>query len=179
MLLKFEYSSSIEENVIRSTTDKLWQGVYQDLPSPLSQNNLLLSMTPLNQERIHRLLARALLYCGSFEDTKVYSSTLHPSYYTIIINMEHIPGTELPLGRLDDGTACSRLAILFHWASNNTSKWHQENVKKYIILQLLLVLHTILHFRSDSRRVRTISTSLELEIKMLRITNMFAVVICP
>jgi len=76
--------------------------------------------------------------------------------------MAHVAGADLPLGHTpSEGVACHKLAILFHWASSKTNKWHQDNVNR------------------SSGRVRTISTSLELELKMLSITDMFAIIICP
>ena len=60
--------TSTEEDVIRNVARRLWFGDNQSqnlcLPSPLTQANLIQQMTPLNQDRIHRLLARALLYSG-------------------------------------------------------------------------------------------------------------------
>ena len=68
---------------------------------------------------------------GSYSDTQVFGSTLHPSYYTIVISMSHVAGADLPLGHTpSEGVACHKLAILFHWASSNTNKWHQDNVKR-------------------------------------------------
>jgi len=78
--------------------------------------------------------------------------------------MNNVTGSDLPIGHSPGSKSlpCSRLAILFHWASSNSSKWqHDSNMSR------------------THGRVRTISTSLELELKMLSITDVFAVFVCP
>ena len=60
--------TATEEEVIRNVARNLWYGDRHSqnlcLPSPLTQGDLLQQLTPLNQDRIDRLLARALLYSG-------------------------------------------------------------------------------------------------------------------
>ena len=60
--------TATEEEVIKNVAKNLWNGDRHSqnlcLPSPLTQGDLLQQMTPLNQDRIDRLLARALLYSG-------------------------------------------------------------------------------------------------------------------
>ena len=131
-------ASSIEEEVIQSVARQLWFGDDKaqatDLPSPLSQSDLLQHLTPLHRDRLHRLLARALLYCGRYDDTQVLASISHPSYYIITIPMIHVVGSDLPLGHTPGPSGspmvpCTRLAILFHWASSN-SKWQDSNLAR-------------------------------------------------
>lgn len=159
--------SEVEEEVVRDLCCRLWASEDADLglDSPLGQAELLRLLTPLHRDRLHRTLARALLYSGGYEDTRVVTSTQRPGHYAIIISMAGIPGSDLPLGHTPEGGACSRLVILFHWsqASENPTKWRQDKVKA----------------EKGKGRARTISTSLELELKMLSIADMFAVLICP
>jgi len=164
--------STTEEEVIREVSARLWSAEETDLglASPLSQGALLQLLTPHNRDRVHRLVARALLYSSVSPDTRVYASLARPEYHAIIISMERVAGlagADLPLGHTPQpgGVACSRLAILFHWAQPSqpapaTSKWRADNNR-------------------PGARTRKISTSLELELKMLSITDMFAIVICP
>ena len=41
----------------------------------VGQAELLRLLTPLHRDRLHRTLARALLYSGGYEDTRVVTST--------------------------------------------------------------------------------------------------------
>jgi len=75
--------------------------------------------------------------------------------------MSHLLGSDLPIGETYCGQPCYRLAILFHWSASHTNKWTEEEEE------------------NRPRRRRTISSSLELEIKMLSITDMFAILPCP
>merc|ERR1712183_337039 len=148
--------SSVEEDVVKSLLGSLWCSGEGDI----SQVSLLGQLAALYQDRIHRLLSRGLLYSGRYPDTRVYCSALHPSYHVLLISMAHLVGSDLPIGQTYSGQPCYRLAILFHWASSSTNnKWEEE----------------VMSSSSRSRRVRTFSTSLELEIKMLNITDMFAI----
>ena len=69
--------SSAEEQLIRLSTSHLW-GEDLSVRSPFSLEQLLELLTPLHQDRLPRILARALLYCGQYQDTKVWPViTLH------------------------------------------------------------------------------------------------------
>ena len=74
--------SSEEEEVLRCALSQLWCGGSGE---SLSQESLLAQLSELHQDRIHRLLSRALLYCGQYPDTRVYSSHCKPSYHLLII----------------------------------------------------------------------------------------------
>ena len=54
--------SSAEEQLIRLSTSHLW-GEDLSVRSPFSLEQLLELLTPLHQDRLPRILARALLYC--------------------------------------------------------------------------------------------------------------------
>ena len=124
--------SDMEEEVVRELCGRLWEAEAElILASPLGQAALLGLLTPHHRERLHRTLARALLYCGSYEDTRVIGSTGRPGHFAIIIPMAGVPGADLPLGHTPGGGACSRLVILFHWsqANENPTKWQQDKAK--------------------------------------------------
>ena len=69
--------SEVEEEVVRDLCCRLWASEDADLglDSPLGQAELLRLLTPLHRDRLHRTLARALLYSGGYEDTRVVTST--------------------------------------------------------------------------------------------------------
>ena len=156
--------SSPEEEFLRTALGRLWSRSSDSEESLLSQGSLLAQLSAIHQERFHRLLSRALLYCGQYPNTRVYSSATNSSYHLLIISMDKLIGSDLPIGHTFSGQPCYRLAILFHWTSGYNNKWteqteHGEEIRP--------------------RRVRTISSSLQLEIKMLNITDMFAILPCP
>ena len=68
----------MEEEVVRDLCCRLWASDEADLGlvSPLGQAALLRLLTPLHRDRLPRTLARALLYSGGAEDTRVVTSTL-------------------------------------------------------------------------------------------------------
>ena len=68
----------MEEKVVRDLCGRLWASDDADLglESPLGQAELLRLLTPLHRDRLHRTLARALLYSGGYEDTRVVTSTV-------------------------------------------------------------------------------------------------------
>ena len=68
--------------MLRCALSQLWCGGSGE---SLSQESLLAQLSELHQDRIHRLLSRALLYCGQYPDTRVYSSHCRPSYHLLII----------------------------------------------------------------------------------------------
>ena len=80
------------------------------------------------------------------------------------MSLANIPGSDLPLGQTPGGRSCTRLAILFHWASPED---RQDKVRGPV---------EVTKYRN---RVRTISDSLAMEIKMLSITDVFAILPCP
>ena len=101
---------------------------------------------------------------------KLYSSAHHPSSYILLISLSNFPGSDLPIGQTPSGRSCSRLAILFHWASpeiRDTETERKQNVKGP------------LEAARSRGRVRTYSDSLAMEIKMLSITDVFAILPCP
>ena len=69
--------SEVEEEVVRDLCGRLWSSEDADLGlgSPLGQAALLRLLTPLHLDRLPRTLARALLYSGGQEDTRVVTST--------------------------------------------------------------------------------------------------------
>ena len=75
-LASFNFSE-VEEEVVRDLCCRLWASEDADLglDSPLGQAELLRLLTPLHRDRLHRTLARALLYSGGYEDTRVVTST--------------------------------------------------------------------------------------------------------
>ena len=62
-----------EDEFIRLSTSQLWG---EDLltQSPFSLGALLVLLSPLYQDRLPRILARAMLFCGRYQDTKVVRS---------------------------------------------------------------------------------------------------------
>ena len=100
-----------------------------------------------------------------------------------ILSMSHLLGSDLPIGETYCGQPCYRLAILFHWSASHTNKWTEEEEENRWLLTTVTRLKGK-GFDDNShnvrpRRRRTISSSLELEIKMLSITDMFAILPCP
>ena len=43
-----------------------------------------------------------MLYCGRYEDTEVLKNPADPNRRCIIINLEHFPFIELPIGHVND-----------------------------------------------------------------------------
>jgi len=136
--------------------------------SPFNLGHLLGLMTPLHQERLPRILAKALLFCSRYADTKLYSSETLPTSHILLISLSNLPGCDLPLGWTPSGRSCSRLAILYNWAEHQAIKTEKKEKAK-----------GPLEATKARGRVRTISTSLALEIKMLSITDVFAILPCP
>eukprot|EP00090_Calanus_glacialis_P007019 TRINITY_DN15480_c0_g1_i2.p1 TRINITY_DN15480_c0_g1~~TRINITY_DN15480_c0_g1_i2.p1 ORF type:complete len:234 (-),score=80.75 TRINITY_DN15480_c0_g1_i2:136-837(-) len=167
-LVDTDYSPS-EDEFIRLSTSQLWG---EDLltPSPFNLGHLLGLMTPLHQDRLPRILAKALLFCGRYNDTKLFSSQSHPNSHILLISLSNFPGSDLPLGRTPCGRSCSRLAILYHWASPEIRDLEHQRKEK---------AKGPLEAAKARGRVRTISTSLAMEIKMLSITDVFAILPCP
>eukprot|EP00092_Neocalanus_flemingeri_P020889 GFUD01022631.1.p1 GENE.GFUD01022631.1~~GFUD01022631.1.p1 ORF type:complete len:239 (-),score=69.45 GFUD01022631.1:58-774(-) len=167
-LVDTDYSLA-EETFIRLSASHLWG---EELPteSPFNLGHLLGLMTPLHQERLPRILAKALLFCSRYEDTKLYSSESLPNSHILLISLSNFPGSDLPLGYTPSGRSCSRLAILYQWASPESNAMKTQKKEK---------AKGPLEATKARGRVRTISTSLSLEIKMLSITDVFAILPCP
>ena len=70
LVYHFLIPSNSEEEFIRQSTNHLW-GEDLHVKSPFSLEQLLVLLTPLHQDRLPRILAKALLYCGRYQDTKV------------------------------------------------------------------------------------------------------------
>ena len=82
--------SPSEDEFIRLSTSQLWG---EDLltPSPFNLGHLLGLMTPLHQDRLPRILAKALLFCGRYNDTKVWASccTIRQTHHTCFSSSPH------------------------------------------------------------------------------------------
>ena len=153
--------SQAEEASILLATENLW-GKKLDIESPLNLGHLLEFLTPLHQERLPRILATSLLYCGRYEDTKVAVSSNDPSCRMLLVSLSNFPGSDPPAGHTPCGQPCPRLAILYHWASPQvgTAGPHQQQTRT----------------RNNARKI---SASLALERKMLSIVDVFAIFPCP
>eukprot|EP00092_Neocalanus_flemingeri_P010917 GFUD01011760.1.p1 GENE.GFUD01011760.1~~GFUD01011760.1.p1 ORF type:complete len:225 (+),score=42.79 GFUD01011760.1:174-848(+) len=153
--------SPAEEASIRLATDNLWENKL-DVESPLNLGHLLEFLTPLHQERLPRILATSLLYCGRYEDTQVAVSSKDPSCRMLLVSLSNFPGSDPPAGHTPSGQPCPRLAILYHWASPQVGAKgpNQEQTRT----------------RNNSRKI---SASLALERKMLSIVDVFAIFPCP
>ena len=104
---------------------------------------------------------------------QLYSSNSFPNSHILLVSLSNCPGSNLPLGQTGAGFSCSRLAILFHWG--RTGPPHLDTDKVDTSKQPKGTLETV----KARSRVRTYSGSLELEIKMLSITDVFAIIPCP
>merc|ERR1711915_211966 len=160
-LVDTNYSSS-EEKFIQHSTGLLWN---EDVSfqSPIRLDSLLGQMTPLHQTRLPRLLARALLFCARYQDTQLLASNTFSGYHIMLVSLSNLPGSDLPLGQPPLGKPCSRLAVLFHWADTEMG---QESASTEERVQ-------------TSGRIRTFSSSLAMERKILSISDVFAIIPCP
>ena len=148
---------------IKLATDNLW-GQQLDIETSFNLGHLLEFLTPLHQERLPRILATSLLYCGRYEDTQVAVSSSDPSCRMVLVSLSNLPGSDLPVGHTPCGDPCNSLAILYHWAANNKVQEQQQQEQQQ---------------SRNKNNARKISASLALEKKMLSIVDVFAIFPCP
>merc|ERR1711936_162775 len=175
-LEEYDYSSN-EEAFIRLATTHT-RGEELSTGSPFNLGHLLELMSPLHRERLPRILAKALLFCSRYKDTKLYSSHSFPNSHILLVSLSNCPGSNLPLGQTDAGFSCSRLAILFHWGRTGNSPLDTEKEAPDKVDTSKDTKGPLENVKARNR-VRTYSGSLELEIKMLSITDVFAIIPCP
>ena len=155
-----QFSPAEEASTLLANAN-LW-GKKLEIDSAYNLWHLLEFLTPLHQERLPRILATSLLYCGRYEDTQVAVSSSDPSCRMLLVSLSNFPGSDPPAGHTPCGQPCPRLAILYHWANPKvgTPAHHQQKT-------------------STRNNARKISASLALEKKMLSIVDVFAILPCP
>jgi hypothetical protein len=133
-----------------------------EIESSFNLGHLLEFLSPLHQERLPRILATSLLYCGRYEDTQVAVSSSDSTCRMLLVSLSNFPGSDPPAGHTPCGKPCPRLAILYHWANTKvgTPATHQQETRT----------------RNNARKI---SASLALEKKMLSIVDVFAIIPCP
>jgi len=163
---------------------------------------LLNLFKPLHRERLPRILASSLLYCGRHPDTAMVAlPPTHPNTRLLLLNMNNFPGADPPIGLTPGGKSCSRLAVLYHWAPNGQQEqthWTQEEEKirqKIREEKRKIEIEEKIRKKRESesemdqkqgllgpvRRMneRRMSVSLYIERKMLDIVDVFAIFPCP
>ena len=99
----------------------------------------------------------------------------------LTVSLDHLPGSDPPVGLTPTGRPCRSLGILFHWARPAplpppAATNHQANLPTYRPLTRPTMSS---HLQGGKGRARKISASLALEKKMLSIVDVFAVFPCP
>ena len=85
--------SPAEEISIKLVTENLWgKSLQVGSGSSFNLSHLLEFLTPLHQERLPRILATSLLYCGRFDDTQVAVAAQDPSFRVLLVSLNNFPG---------------------------------------------------------------------------------------
>ncbi|XP_023341899.1 uncharacterized protein LOC111711711 isoform X2 [Eurytemora carolleeae] len=106
--------SELDKSALNWTISKIWE---EEMPTDLDTEYLLSLLFPLHRERLPRLLASSLLYCGRYEDTVILECENQPTTKILIISMVNLPNSDPPIALTPGGRLCSRLAILYRWNS--------------------------------------------------------------
>jgi len=138
---QLEYNEK-ELSVLKWALTELWgenaaNKVFQNDGKEIrNQKDLNKLFTKDNQARLPRTLSSSLLYCGRYDDTKIYSDPMDHMQRFFFINLNNFAYMNLPVGNIPDNSdtskmiECEKLAVVYFKLTNDAPSPYTFGTRK-------------------------------------------------